>query len=186
MGYHSHPHVVFQRCFSFGLRCFRRVLCFALLCLAQCADFCWKQRSREAEAWGHSLKVPALVPCAPKTWFSRSTTCHITMLVGALVRLGGRQCPRTRPGKANEKNKNKKSKNAACKTKSGLWQVTHECLHTGTTHVKIDLAHASRIDADGRRKKGSRKGRGEGGRICLLYTSPSPRDGLLARMPSSA
>ena len=22
--------------------------------------------------------------------------------------------------------------------------------------------------------------------ICLLYTSPSPRDGLLARMPSSA
>ena len=27
----------------------------------------------------------------------------------------------------------------------------------------------------------------EGGRIiCLLYTSPSPRDGLLSRMPSSA
>ena len=25
-----------------------------------------------------------------------------------------------------------------------------------------------------------------GGRICLLYTSPSPRDGLLSRMPSSA
>ena len=24
------------------------------------------------------------------------------------------------------------------------------------------------------------------GRICLLYTSPSPRDGLLSRMPSSA
>ena len=24
------------------------------------------------------------------------------------------------------------------------------------------------------------------GDICLLYTSPSPRDGLLARMPSSA
>ena len=23
-------------------------------------------------------------------------------------------------------------------------------------------------------------------RICLLYTSPSPRDGLLSRMPSSA
>ena len=27
--------------------------------------------------------------------------------------------------------------------------------------------------------------RGEG-KICLLYTSPSPRDGLLSRMPSSA
>ena len=25
-----------------------------------------------------------------------------------------------------------------------------------------------------------------GGIICLLYTSPSPRDGLLSRMPSSA
>ena len=24
------------------------------------------------------------------------------------------------------------------------------------------------------------------GRTCLLYTSPSPRDGLLSRMPSSA
>ena len=27
---------------------------------------------------------------------------------------------------------------------------------------------------------------GGGGRSCLLYTSPSPRDGLLSRMPSSA
>ena len=25
-----------------------------------------------------------------------------------------------------------------------------------------------------------------GNKICLLYTSPSPRDGLLSRMPSSA
>ena len=29
-------------------------------------------------------------------------------------------------------------------------------------------------------------GRVKNGRICLLYTSPSPRDGLLSRMPSSA
>ena len=27
---------------------------------------------------------------------------------------------------------------------------------------------------------------GEGLDLCLLYTSPSPRDGLLSRMPSSA
>ena len=27
---------------------------------------------------------------------------------------------------------------------------------------------------------------GEGSEGCLLYTSPSPRDGLLSRMPSSA
>ena len=26
----------------------------------------------------------------------------------------------------------------------------------------------------------------KGGKTCLLYTSPSPRDGLLSRMPSSA
>ena len=26
----------------------------------------------------------------------------------------------------------------------------------------------------------------DGSRFCLLYTSPSPRDGLLSRMPSSA
>ena len=26
----------------------------------------------------------------------------------------------------------------------------------------------------------------DGDNICLLYTSPSPRDGLLSRMPSSA
>ena len=29
-------------------------------------------------------------------------------------------------------------------------------------------------------------GDGRYGNICLLYTSPSPRDGLLSRMPSSA
>ena len=30
------------------------------------------------------------------------------------------------------------------------------------------------------------RGRGGAGFPCLLYTSPSPRDGLLSRMPSSA
>ena len=29
-------------------------------------------------------------------------------------------------------------------------------------------------------------GRSYGANTCLLYTSPSPRDGLLSRMPSSA
>ena len=33
---------------------------------------------------------------------------------------------------------------------------------------------------------GGRSRGGDMGNICLLYTSPSPRDGLLARMPSSA
>ena len=33
---------------------------------------------------------------------------------------------------------------------------------------------------------GVRKRQGDCARSCLLYTSPSPRDGLLSRMPSSA
>ena len=33
---------------------------------------------------------------------------------------------------------------------------------------------------------GSSMQRCSGGSACLLYTSPSPRDGLLSRMPSSA
>ena len=32
----------------------------------------------------------------------------------------------------------------------------------------------------------SRRGAGKPLKSCLLYTSPSPRDGLLSRMPSSA
>ena len=38
-----------------------------------------------------------------------------------------------------------------------------------------------------RRKHGSQRTRGHRQHLtCLLYTSPSPRDGLLSRMPSSA
>ena len=33
---------------------------------------------------------------------------------------------------------------------------------------------------------GGTRGLFGGGHTCLLYTSPSPRDGLLSRMPSSA
>ena len=36
------------------------------------------------------------------------------------------------------------------------------------------------LEAHGYHTVGTRNG------ICLLYTSPSPRDGLLSRMPSSA
>ena len=44
-------------------------------------------------------------------------------------------------------------------------------------------------DNPGATKARLRVGRGVGsgkGKTCLLYTSPSPRDGLLSRMPSSA
>ena len=38
----------------------------------------------------------------------------------------------------------------------------------------------------GPEKKKKHKGKGHRISNCLLYTSPSPRDGLLSRMPSSA
>ena len=50
--------------------------------------------------------------------------------------------------------------------------------------AKLTDAEAARLGADltpmGAEKAGNKDG------TCLLYTSPSPRDGLLSRMPSSA
>src|SRR5680860_1250811 len=45
-------------------------------------------------------------------------------------------------------------------------------------HAKLSptLCHITDVSGD----------TGAGGDTCLLYTSPSPRDGLLSRMPSSA
>ena len=43
--------------------------------------------------------------------------------------------------------------------------------------------------AGGGKRAGGKKGGGKGskgGTSCLLYTSPSPRDATLSRMPSSA
>ena len=70
--------------------------------------------------------------------------------------------------------------------------MKHHLLSTGNKR----LAEASPIDpvwgiglrADDPRAKGPRRWRGKIllGEACLLYTSPSPRDGLLSRMPSSA
>ena len=47
----------------------------------------------------------------------------------------------------------------------------------------LRLALAVAVDL---RKLGGERLRDRGGEGCLLYTSPSPRDGLLSRMPSSA
>ena len=44
----------------------------------------------------------------------------------------------------------------------------------------VPLAKATRMSDSQRASAVKRK------RACLLYTSPSPRDGLLSRMPSSA
>ena len=47
----------------------------------------------------------------------------------------------------------------------------------------IAALEAEGSGAAGTPGSGDKRGREEG---CLLYTSPSPRDGLLSRMPSSA
>ena len=51
---------------------------------------------------------------------------------------------------------------------------------------ELDKANTNyeREVADGKRLRAEAMGLRD--RICLLYTSPSPRDGLLSRMPSSA
>ena len=53
----------------------------------------------------------------------------------------------------------------------------------------VVLLHAPSIDAFAAKAKSSSKGKkakASSAKGCLLYTSPSPRDGLLSRMPSSA
>ena len=45
--------------------------------------------------------------------------------------------------------------------------------------IEVEGSNAIEIDISGETKK-------EKVKVCLLYTSPSPRDGLLSRMPSSA
>ena len=47
--------------------------------------------------------------------------------------------------------------------------------------VSTSVENADRPEADIARDAGRKPGQ-----VCLLYTSPSPRDGLLSRMPSSA
>ena len=52
----------------------------------------------------------------------------------------------------------------------------------------LSLAEAVRLDTAELAVPSSHSGVAEQGwsAVCLLYTSPSPRDGLLSRMPSSA
>ena len=62
---------------------------------------------------------------------------------------------------------------------------------TGETQSEVMLASKSDLDkavdvAKKAFKTWSLKPPLQRARICLLYTSPSPRDGLLSRMPSSA
>ena len=66
----------------------------------------------------------------------------------------------------------------------GLTPVSERLQRFRSLIAKIPFAHAQSTHLDGT----SRIEAGMGGKrqACLLYTSPSPRDGLLSRMPSSA
>ena len=55
-----------------------------------------------------------------------------------------------------------------------------------STAMTDGIEKARALDAKIARAEYELKQRGQLLSICLLYTSPSPRDGLLSRMPSSA
>ena len=59
----------------------------------------------------------------------------------------------------------------------GVWVVCAGQIHTAE---RVQKVHPYRLDAFSSGESGPQ------GWVCLLYTSPSPRDGLLSRMPSSA
>ena len=74
-------------------------------------------------------------------------------------------------------------------TFTGNVDIADKIVHTGDTDTAIRFPEADTITAE---TGGSERVRiASDGKIgintaCLLYTSPSPRDGLLSRMPSSA
>ena len=51
---------------------------------------------------------------------------------------------------------------------------------------KVKYALAEKYDQENKEKNQKEVDAYERLKTCLLYTSPSPRDGLLSRMPSSA
>ena len=55
-----------------------------------------------------------------------------------------------------------------------------------TGDLAFDQSRLARIDAHYQKAIEAEQVAGARALICLLYTSPSPRDGLLSRMPSSA
>ena len=69
--------------------------------------------------------------------------------------------------------------------KSDIMFLEVNAMPTTLSSIKKDLegrigSEIMLVAQTGRKRQTERKG------ICLLYTSPSPRDGLLSRMPSSA
>ena len=65
------------------------------------------------------------------------------------------------------------------------WNVCAS-IHERFAKRKDALYTTRHKDFVARAKAARKKARAERAEACLLYTSPSPRDGLLSRMPSSA
>ena len=65
---------------------------------------------------------------------------------------------------------------------TALLQVAHNYEERGQSVVLVKPA----VDTKGNDQIVSRLGVSRPAHICLLYTSPSPRDATLSRMPSSA
>ena len=69
---------------------------------------------------------------------------------------------------------------------SGDYDRCKECWHRDSTPVPHVPARRPNDDATAKSLFGEMKQMLVWFKSCLLYTSPSPRDGLLSRMPSSA
>ena len=64
-----------------------------------------------------------------------------------------------------------------------VWSIDTKIINIDRTHNLEKRTEAPLKISDAVSKAVKLEGQGH---ICLLYTSPSPRDGLLSRMPSSA
>ena len=69
---------------------------------------------------------------------------------------------------------------------TGQWDVENSAVNGGISHVSVTNAGAGYTDGTYPNVAIVGDGSGATCSVCLLYTSPSPRDATLSRMPSSA
>src|SRR5665647_746846 len=70
---------------------------------------------------------------------------------------------------------------AACEAWAKLGKIPADAVETINARAQFDIQRINEIEAEVRHDVIAFLTN-----VCLLYTSPSPRDGLLSRMPSSA
>ena len=78
-------------------------------------------------------------------------------------------------------------KKITVQTDNSNWQAPKKRKPRKPMSEEQRVAAAARLEKAREKRKEKNPDYGQSGvAICLLYTSPSPRDGLLSRMPSSA